>query len=346
MWGRKTVTFDLRSDTLTQPTPAMREAMATAEVGDDVYGEDPTVNALEAEAAVLCGKQAALFVPSGTMGNQICLGVLTRPGDEVIADAEAHILINEVGAISRLWGCQVRAVPSARGVLDLDAVDALVRSEGDVHYPRTSVLSIENTHNYAGGTVWPLAALDRATERARAHGLAVHMDGARLLNASVASGVSPARLLSQVDMASICLSKGLGAPVGSIVVGSASRLAEARRVRKLLGGGMRQAGVIAAAARIALREGPESLADDHARARALAEGLAALPGAVVDPSAVHTNILIATTHADAFALERAFAERGVLALALDERRLRFTFHRDVGDDALQAALDAAHALLS
>lgn len=339
------MTFDLRSDTVTRPTAAMREAMATAEVGDDVYGEDPTVAALEGDAAALFGQQAALFVPSGTMGNQVCLGVLARAGDEILADAEAHVVLNEVGAVARLWGCQVRPVPGARGVLDPDAVDELVRSD-DVHFPRTSVLSIENTHNYAGGTVWPLDALDVAVARARARGLAVHVDGARLANAAVACGVPPARLLEGVDMASICLSKGLGAPVGSVVVGDAARIDEARRLRKLLGGGMRQAGVLAAAGRLALSEGPGALADDHARARALARGLAPLPGADLDPASVDTNIVIARTRGDAFDLEAAFAERGVLVLALDRRRLRFTFHRDVGDDALAAALEAARALLA
>ncbi len=334
---------DLRSDTVTRPTEAMREAMARAEVGDDVLGEDPTVNRLEAEAAALFAREAALFVPSGTMGNQVCLGALTRPGEEVIAEAEAHILVNEVGSVSRLWGCQVTPVRGTRGVLDADDVAAAVR-EPDIHHPRTAVLSVEDTHNYAGGTVVPLEALDALTAVARAHGLAVHLDGARLFNAAVALGEPVARLVRDVDLVSVCLSKGLGAPVGSLVVGDADRVAECRRLRKALGGGMRQAGVLAAAARLALSEGPAALAEDHRRARLLAEALGELPGASVDLPSVQTNLVFVTTTSPAPAAQDAFAERGVLGLALGPRRMRFVFHRDVGDDALEAAVDAARAI--
>lgn len=335
--------FDLRSDTVTRPGDAMRAAMAAAEVGDDVLEEDPTVQELEAEAARLLGHEAALFVPSGTMGNQLCLGLLTRPGDEVIAEAESHILYNEVGSASRLWGLQVRSVCGRRGVMSPDDVAAQVRHD-DIHYPRTSLLSIENTHNYSGGCVVPPDAFDALVETARAHELAVHMDGARLFNAAVALDLPASRWASRVDMVSVCLSKGLGAPVGSVVAASAARIAAARKLRKALGGGMRQVGILAAAGLLALREGPALLAHDHRRARALAERVAALPGAEVDLDAVQTNLLFVRT-TDAEAVEAALRERGVLALAVDDVRVRFVFHRDVGDDAVDAAAEACAAVL-
>jgi threonine aldolase len=335
--------FDLRSDTVTRPTPAMREAMATAEVGDDVFGEDPTVNRLQARAAELLGKEQALFVPSGTMGNQVCLGALTRPGDEVIAEARAHVLLNEAGSVARLWGCQIAPVEGRRGAMEPGAVEACIR-EPDVHHPRTAALSLEDTHNYAGGAVLPQDAIDELTALARRRGLAVHVDGARLFNAQVASGVPVARIVRDADLVSVCLSKGLGAPVGSVVAGSAERIAICRRLRKGLGGGMRQAGVIAAAGLVALEEGPVLLAADHRRARSLALALCELPGLEVDPSNVETNIVFAQTHDEALRWERGLAERGVFALALGTHRLRFVFHRDVGDDALDAAIGACRAL--
>ncbi len=336
---------DLRSDTVTQPTPAMRAAMAEAAVGDDVFGEDPTVSLLEARAAELFGKEAAVFVPSGTMGNQICLGVLTSAGSEVIAESDAHILLNEGGAVSRLWGCQIRSVSGHNGVLAPDDVAALIRGD-DIHYPLTSVVSVENTHNYAGGTVWPQESLDALSHLCRDRGLALHMDGARVFNAQVASGVPVSRITRDVDMASVCLSKGLGAPVGSLVVGSAARIHAARRVRKILGGGMRQAGVLAAAALIAIEEGPALMAHDHRRAAALAAHLAGLPGLSVDADSVQTNIVFANTRAPAIEAEARLAEKGILVMALAPSRLRFVFHRDLDDDALTAATEACTALFS
>ncbi|MHC5210763.1 MAG: threonine aldolase family protein [Planctomycetota bacterium] len=335
--------FDLRSDTVTRPTPAMREAMATAEVGDDVFGEDPTVNRLQQRAAELLGKPAALFVPSGTMGNQVCLGALTRPGEEIIAEAQAHILLNEAGSAARLWGCQIAPVPGERGTPPTEAVEACIR-EPDVHHPRSAVISLENTHNYAGGAVIPLDAIDALTALARRRGLAVHVDGARLFNAQVASGVPVARIVRDADLVSVCLSKALGAPVGSVVAGSVEHIASCRRLRKALGGGMRQAGVIAAAGLVALEEGPAQLAADHRRARALAEALCDLPGLQVDPDAVETNIVFVETRDEGGAWERGLEERGVLAMALGPHRLRFVFHRDVGDDALDAAVSACRSL--
>jgi threonine aldolase len=335
--------FDLRSDTVTQPTEAMREAMACAEVGDDVLGEDPTVNRLEARAAEIFGKGAALFVPSGTMGNQICLGTLTSPGDEIIAEAQSHVLINEAAGAARWWGCQISPVKGERGVLPLESVEAAVR-QPDIHHPVTTLLSLENTHNYAGGTVIPIDRIDALADLARRHGLGLHMDGARVFNAQVASDVPVARIVRDIDLISVCLSKGLGAPVGSIVLGNEERIATCRRLRKALGGGMRQAGVLAAAGLIALDEGPALLAEDHRRARSLAEEVAALPGAEIDPEAVQTNLVMVTTRGDAWQAETALAERGVLTFALDARRVRFVFHRDLGDDALDAAVSACKAV--
>ncbi|MCB9897565.1 MAG: aminotransferase class I/II-fold pyridoxal phosphate-dependent enzyme [Planctomycetes bacterium] len=336
---------DLRSDTVTRPTPEMRAAMAAAEVGDDVLGEDPTVRALEEQGAERLGKQAALFVPSGTMGNQICLGALTRPGDEIVAEAESHALYNEVGSAARLWGCQIRPVPGVRGAMPVEAVERALRGD-DIHYPRTGLISIEQTHNYSGGSVVPLETVDALTALARRRGLPVHVDGARLFHAEVASGVPAARWVRDVELTSICLSKGLGAPVGSLVVGSAERIAVCRKLRKALGGGMRQAGVIAAAGLLALRDGTARLADDHARARALALELADLPGARIDPAAVQTNIVVLHVEREAHELQDAFARRGVLCLALDAGRLRFVLHRDVGDEAVHAVAAAARSELS
>ncbi|MGQ0553649.1 MAG: threonine aldolase family protein [Planctomycetota bacterium] len=337
--------FDLRSDTVTRPTPAMRDAMASAEVGDDVFGEDPSVLRLQERAAAIFAKEAALFVPSGTMGNQICLGVLTRPGEEVIAEADAHILLNECGSAARLWGCQIIPLRGEAGVLPLAEVERVIR-EPDVHHPTSAVLSLENTHNYSGGSVLPQPAIDALAQLARSRGLRLHMDGARVFNAQVASGVPVARITRDMDLVSVCLSKGLGAPVGSLVVGSRELIVAAHRLRKALGGGMRQAGVLAAAGLIALEQGPALLAADHRRARALAEALARLPGATIDPGTVRTNIVFVTTRQDARKLQDQLTERGVLSFALGPQRLRFVFHRDVDDRALDAAAEACRVLLA
>src|SRR5512146_2370528 len=238
--------IDLRSDTVTKPTPAMREAMARAEVGDDVYGEDPTVNRLQERVAAVLGKEAGLFVPSGTMANQVSLGALTRPGDEIVCDAGAHCISFESGALAALWGVQARAVPAERGILDPAQVDAAIRPTADV-YPRTRVVEIENTHNRGGGAVWPLTRVKAGAEVARKRGLHVYMDGARLWSACAASGVRPDAYAREATLVSVCLSKGLGAPAGSVVCGPKDLVQEARRLRTRLGGGMRQAGLLAAA---------------------------------------------------------------------------------------------------
>lgn len=334
---------DLRSDTVTRPTDAMRAAMAAAEVGDDVFGDDPTTNDFERFAADLLGKPAALFVPSGTMGNQLCLGVLTRPGDEIIGESACHILQHEVGSAARLWGATIRTVQGTRGLMDPADVEAIWRDD-DIHHPRTAVLSLENTHNFAGGVVLPQSYIDDFAAMAHERGASVHLDGARLMNAVVASGTPAARMLRDVDMVSVCLSKGLGAPVGSVVAGSVEHIGAARKLRKALGGGMRQVGVLTAAARIALEEGPAALEDDHRRARELAVGLDALDGIEVDVDTVQTNIVFATMpDGGATAFADRLAADGVASIAIDDRTVRFVFHRDAGDDALAAALASARA---
>ena len=336
--------FDLRSDTVTRPTPAMREAMASAPVGDDVFGDDPTILRLQERAAEIFGKEAALFVPSGTMANQCAIGALTRPGEEIVADEQAHLLLNEGGSASRLWGCQIIPVPGVRGLPMASDVEASIRTP-DVHHPVTTLLSLEDTHNYAGGAVLPLEGIDELTALAHERGLRTHLDGARVFNASVASSVPVARIARDFDLVSCCLSKGLGAPVGSLILGSRDLISSCHRLRKALGGGMRQAGIIAAAGLMALEEGPALLAEDHRRARLLADELARMPGAEIDPAEVETNIVFVTTRRDAKAVERALAEAGVLAIALGPKRLRAVFHRDAGDDALQAAVTAFRSAL-
>lgn len=325
---------DLRSDTVTRPTEAMRRAMAAAEVGDDEYGEDPTVRRLEEAAAEAVGKEAAVFVPSGVMGNQAAVMVHTRRGDEVIVEAEAHIYLNEVAGLARLSGVQARPIAGRGGFMPPEAIAAAIRPPGVMRFPRTGLLCLENTHNYAGGTVLDVAETRAMADVARARGIPVHLDGARIFNAAVALGVPAPELCAPADSVMFCLSKGLGAPVGSLVCGSAAFAAEARHARKALGGGMRQAGVLAAAGLIALSEGRGRLAEDHENARLLAEGLAGLPGLVVDPGAVQTNIVMARLagspplmSAPAFA--QALAEAGVKCNAIGADRLRFVTHRDV-----------------
>ena len=333
---------DFRSDTMTVPTPAMRAAMAAAVVGDDVWGEDPTVRELEEVGAALLGKPAAVFVPSGTMANQIAIHLHCRPGDELVCEERSHVYVNEGGGIARWSGTQVKPLAAADGFPTPAQVEAAVRAD-DVHYPRSRLLVLENTHNSAGGrcaTPSRVAALAAAAQR---HGMAAHCDGARLLNAAVALGCRAAELVAPLASTTLCLSKGLGAPIGSLLAGPVAFVAEARRVRKAFGGGMRQAGVIAAAARLALRDGPALLAADHERAQRLARGLAALPWCTVDPGAVQTNIVMCdvdATVADPAAVVAHLAAANVLAAKAGKHRIRFVLHRDVDDDCVQRCLDA------
>ncbi|MCB9878662.1 MAG: aminotransferase class I/II-fold pyridoxal phosphate-dependent enzyme [Planctomycetes bacterium] len=334
---------DLRSDTMTRPSPAMRRAMVEAEVGDDVWGEDPTVRALEQRGAALLGKPAALYLPSGTMANQVAIHVHCRPGDELVCESRSHVFFYEGGAIARLSGTQVRTLEAADGFPTAEQIAAAVRPD-DPHFPRSRLLVVENTHNMAGGRVASAARITALANTARSHGMKVHCDGARLLNAAVALGCDPAELVAAVDTTTLCLSKGLGAPVGSLLAGDAAFAAEARRARKAFGGGMRQAGVIAAAGLVALDEGPALLAEDHRRARALAEGLAALPWADVDVAATESNIVMLRLAPDRAApLLAHLAEHGVRAAQAGAGRLRFVLHRDVDDVGAARCLDACRA---
>ena len=330
--------IDLRSDTVTKPTPAMREAMARAEVGDDVYGEDPTVNRLQERIAALLGKEAGLFVPSGTMANQVSLGVLTRPGDEIVCDAGAHCISFESGALAALWGVQARTVAAERGLLDAASVEAMIRPVHDV-YPRTRVVEVENTHNRGGGAVYPLERVRAVAEVARRRGLHLYMDGARLWHACAATGVAPDAYAREATLVSVCLSKGLGAPAGSVVAGPRDLVAEARRLRKRLGGGMRQSGVLAAAGLHALDHHVARLPEDHENARRLADGLVAAGAALLFP--VETNLVFAAFPGKLAAdVSARLAKAGVLANPEGSRpdALRFVTHLDVSradvDDAV------------
>ncbi len=320
--------IDLRSDTVTKPTVAMRRAMAEAEVGDDVYGEDPTVNRLEEQVAERLGLEAAVFVPSGTQANQIAMGLHCRPGEEVLTEAGSHILQYEGGAVSALWGIQPQPLPGERGLLTPEQVAEAVRSD-NVHAPRSRLLSLENTHNRGGGSVWPLERFRAVVEVARKAGLAVHLDGARLFNAEVATGTPAAAWAKLTDTTSVCFSKGLGAPMGSALAGPAALMREARRLRKRLGGGMRQAGVLAAAALHALEHHLARLAEDHAHARRLAAGLAELPGVKVDPAAVETNILLVDFAQPASEVVSRLTALGVLVNATGPHTVRLVCHLDV-----------------
>ncbi len=326
--------IDLRSDTVTRPTPAMREAMARAEVGDDVYGEDPTVSRLEAAAAARVGKEAAVFVPSGTMANQIALRVHTRSGDAALAGHGSHVVLYEAGAPAALAGVTMHPIGSD-GLFDADDVLRSIAPD-DAHFPATRLVCVENTHAQSGGRVFPLDAIRRIAGVARERRLLLHLDGARLFNAEVASGVQAAEWAAPFDSVSFCLSKGLGAPVGSLVCGSRELAARARRVRKLYGGGMRQAGILAAAGLFALEHHIKRLADDHAHARLLARGLAALPGVaeVRDPE---TNIA-AFRVADAGRFVAASRAKGVLLGALDRDWVRAVTHLDVSGADVEDAL--------
>jgi len=283
--------IDLRSDTVTLPTQEMREAIYKAEVGDDVYGEDPTIKKLEKMAADIMGKEAAMFVTSGTQGNQVCVMTHTRPGDEIILEERSHIISYEVGGIGYLAGVQAKLIVGKNGVMDPKDIENAIREE-DIHYPRTSLICVENTHNRAGGTVIPLDILKKTYEIAKDHGLPVHMDGARIFNAATYLGVPVKEIAQYADSVMFCLSKGLCAPVGSVVVGTKEFIDRARKFRKMLGGGLRQAGFLAAAGIIGIEKMSKRLKEDHDNARLLAEGLNSIPGIEIDMETVQTNIVI------------------------------------------------------
>jgi threonine aldolase len=331
---------DLRSDTVTRPSPEMRRAIAGAEVGDAVLGDDPTVAELERFAAELLGKERALFFPSGVMANTTAMLLLAPPGTEAVIDAQGHMLNFEEAAAPQFGGVQYRAVPTADGLLTAEDVAGAIRPPS-IALPRTSVVCLENTHNFAGGRVLPLAQMRAVVDVARERGIRVHLDGARLPNASVATGLPMSAYAGLADTVMIALSKGLGAPVGSILAGDAETMERGWRVRRRLGGGMRQAGILAAAGLYALRHNFASLADDHRRASALAAGCARCPGVVVEEP--RTNIVMVDLHdarLDPAALLAALAEHGVWMTQFGPRRIRAVTHRDVDDAGIERAVAA------
>ena len=333
--------IDLRSDTVTRPTQAMRRAMAEAPVGDDVFGEDPTVNRLEEYVAALLGKDAALYAPSGTMTNQMGVFVGTARGEEVLLHEGSHVFNYEAGAPALISGVQIRPLPGEGGIVDPETLRAAVRPE-DAHFPRPTLLCLENTHNVAGGKVFPLEEFAAAAEAAHELGLKVHLDGARLFNAQAATGVPAREWAAHADTVSVCSSKGLGAPVGSLLVGDEETIREARRARKAFGGGMRQAGVIAAAALYAFEHHLERLAEDHERARRLADGLSEAGYSVQPPE---TNIvLVEVGKADEFL--RALAREGVLATPRGANTIRLCTHLDVGEEEVDATVEAASRIIT
>lgn len=331
-------TIDLRSDTVTKPTLAMRAAMAAAEVGDDVYMEDPTINRLEARAAEIFGREAALFLPSGTMGNQTAIRLHTQHGQEVICEARAHIVEWEMAMASAFSGCQLRTLPTEHGILTWAEIEPHITGK-HYHRAQTGLIALENTHNMAGGSVTPLPVMEEIWAGAKQRGIALHLDGARVFNASAALGIGAKELTSGFDTVMFCLSKGLGAPVGSMLVGSAEAMDRARIIRKGLGGGMRQAGILAAAGLIALEEGPNRLHEDHANARLLADALTKSPAIDLNPDEVQTNIVIfrmrRANSAEAFV--GALKKRGVLAGSVGRDKVRFVTHRDVSRAACEEA---------
>jgi threonine aldolase len=330
--------IDLRSDTVTKPSAGMRRAMAEAEVGDDVYAEDPTVRVLEERTAELFGHEAALFVPSGTMGNQIGMRLVCEPGQEVLCDADAHVVTYEMGAAAAIFGISTRTVISAGGRLDADQLIAQVRPKDSWHLTATAAIAVENSHNRGGGLIQPLGELQKLWDWSREAGVAVHLDGARIWNASIASGVDLATYGRLADTASVCFSKGLGTPVGSVLVGSAERIATGRLWRKRLGGGMRQVGVLAAACLYALDHHLDRLAEDHEHAQLLAKRLG------VDPASVETNMVV-LDDVEAPVIAEAAKAQGVLVSQVSARRIRLVTHLDVDRAAVDRAADVLAELL-
>jgi len=335
--------IDLRSDTVTKPTQAMRDAMAAAVVGDDVYGDDPTVNELETDAACRLRKEAALFVPSGTMGNQIALMTHCRRGDEALLDEQCHIAVYEVGAAAVLSGITLHTVPSHNGSMSLDELDAACR-EPDIHYPEPRLLCLENAHGL--GTVMPLSEMERYWDWAKTRGLAVHLDGARIFNAADYLKCDAAGIARFSDSVMFCLSKGLCAPVGSMLCGPADFIARARKHRKLLGGGLRQAGILAAAGLVALRNMTERLSEDHAKAGLLSSLLADLPKLLIDDSRRDINMVWANVDCDGAALTAFLRERGILINMPDRGILRLVTHHDISDADIEAAVKAIRSFFT
>ena len=331
--------IDLRSDTVTKPTPGMRRAMAEADVGDDVYVEDPTVRALEERTAALFGHEAALFVPSGTMGNQIGMRLVCEPGQEILCDADAHVVTYEMGAAAAIFGLSTRTVVSDGGRLDAQQLIDQVRPQDNWHLTGTAAIAVENSHNRGGGLVQPLGELQKLWDWSRGAGVAVHLDGARIWNAAVASGTELSTYGRLADTASVCFSKGLGAPIGSVLVASSDRIEAARLWRKRLGGGMRQVGVLAAAALYALDHHYDRLAEDHEHAQLLAKRLG------VDPASVETNMVV-LDDVNAPVIAEAAKAQGVLVSQVSARRIRLVTHLDVDRAAIDRAADVLSELLA
>ena len=339
--GTAVLTVDLRSDTVTKPTPEMRRAMAEAEVGDDVYGEDPTINRLEQRAAEIFAREAAIFVPSGTMGNQIAIKIHTRPGQEVICESRAHIFNYEMAMLAHFSGCVARPVWAEDGILTWTDIKKQIAPK--IYYrAQTGLISLENTHNMAGGSVYPQDVADEICEQAHSAGLPVHLDGARIFNAAAALNCPVSAISRKFDSVMFCLSKGLGAPVGSLLLGSRAFIDQARAYRKSLGGGMRQAGVLAAAGLIALEKMPARLRQDHENARFLAEGLAKIKGIKIDPAKIVTNIVvfdISSTGMNTAELSKKLGEQNVLANGISPEAMRLVTHMDVNRAACTRALE-------
>jgi threonine aldolase len=338
--------IDLRSDTITKPTEGMRQAMAIAEVGDDVFGDDPTVNALEEYTAELLGKEAAVYMPSGTMTNQVALRLHTEPGDEVVLESEAHIYYYEGGAPAALSGVSCRLMKGDRGIFTAADLQQVLRPR-DVHFPRTKLVCLENTHNRGGGRVFPLAEIEAIAQVCQTNNLKLHLDGARFWNACVATGVSEADYAQPFDTISVCFSKGLGAPVGSALVGSVEQMQRARRFRKMFGGGMRQAGIIAAGALYGLQQQRSRLQEDHGNAQILAKGLQQIPGVKIDPAEVQTNIVaFQTPGVSAEAVAQRLMEQGVGVLAIGVETLRAVTNLMVTEAQVRAVPERVEAVLS
>jgi threonine aldolase len=332
--------IDLRSDTVTKPSPAMRRAMAEAEVGDDVYIEDPTVNRLQARAAEIFGREAGLFVPSGSMGNLVCIMAQATRGQEVICEAAGHVYNYEMASMSALGGVLPRVIPTTDGIMSWEQISPAIREKA-YYRPQTALVALENSHNMAGGTVYPSRVAHEICDKAHDAGLRVHLDGARVFNAAVYLGENVAEMTKKFDSIQFCFSKGLGAPVGSMIVGSRDFIEHGRVLRKMLGGGMRQVGVLAAAALVALEEGPKRLHVDHDNARLLAEGLAQIPGIGVQPDKVQTNIDlydVGATGLGSTQFLKRLAERQVLGGPVDARRVRMVTHLDVDRNDIEQAL--------
>jgi threonine aldolase len=337
---------DLRSDTLTMPSPEMREVMAKAPVGDDVYGEDPSIRALEERAAELTGKRAAVFVASGTMGNLLGILALARSGQEIIVDVESHVFNAEGGGAAAIGGIQIRPLTSEAGVMAASDVEAAIRRTDDYHQPLTRAICLENTNNHAGGVCWPLEDLKAVRDVADRHGLSIHLDGARLFNAAIALGVPATAITAYADTVTFCVSKGLAAPVGSVLCGSPEAIDTARRWRKMVGGGWREAGSLAAAGSYALEHNIERLADDHRNARTLAEGLAELPGIEVDLDRVQTNLVfLELTRQPAGTFLEACAKEGVLGGG-GGSRVRFVTHYGIDSNDIQHTLKVCATALN